>query len=76
VVNRELERRQLRHEAERVQVLEEETRELARAKAELEKLEAIESRFMLTMVHILRAPVAVLQNSIQLIRKGYGPASY
>ena len=34
VVNRELERRQLRHEAERVQVLEEETRELARAKRE------------------------------------------
>lgn len=73
VVNREMERRQLRHEAERVQVLEEETRQLARAKGELEKLEAIESRFMLTMVHILRAPVAVLQNSIQLIRKGYVP---
>jgi len=73
VINRELERRQLRREAERVQALEEEARELARAKAELEKLEAIESRFMLTMVHILRAPVAVLQNSIQLIRKGYVP---
>lgn len=73
VINRELERRQLRREAERVQALEEETRELARAKAELEKLEAIEGRFMLTMVHILRAPVAVLQNSIQLIRKGYVP---
>jgi two-component system sensor histidine kinase/response regulator len=73
VINRELERRQLRREAERVQVLEEEARELARAKAELEKLETIESRFMLTMVHILRAPVAVLQNSIQLIRKGYVP---
>jgi two-component system sensor histidine kinase/response regulator len=71
VIHRELERRQLRREAERVQVLEEETRELARAKAELQKLEAVEGRFMLTMVHILRAPVAVLQNSIQLIRKGY-----
>lgn len=73
VINRQLERRQLRREAERVRALEEEARELARAKAELEKLEAIESRFMLTMVHILRAPVAVLQNSIQLIRKGYVP---
>jgi len=73
VINRELERRQLRREAKRVRALEEEARELARAKAELEKLEAIESRFMLTMVHILRAPVAVLQNSIQLIRKGYVP---
>ncbi len=73
VINRELERRQLRREAERARALEEEARELSRAKAELEKLEAIESRFMLTMVHILRAPVAVLQNSIQLIRKGYVP---
>jgi signal transduction histidine kinase len=73
VVNRELERRQLRREAGRVQALEEEARELARAKAELEKFEAIESRFMLTLVHILRAPVAVLANSIQLIRKGYVP---
>lgn len=73
VINRQLERRQLRREAERVQALQEEARELARAKAELEKLEAVEGRFMLTMVHILRAPVAVLKNSIQLIRKGYVP---
>jgi signal transduction histidine kinase len=71
VLNRQLERRQLRQEAGRVQALQEETRELARAKAELEKLETIEGRFMLNMVHILRAPVAVLQNSLQLIRKGY-----
>jgi two-component system sensor histidine kinase/response regulator len=73
VVNRELERRQLRRETERLQRFEEEARELARAKAELQKLEAVEGRFMLTMVHILRAPVAVLQNSIQLIRRGYVP---
>jgi two-component system sensor histidine kinase/response regulator len=73
VINRQLERQQLRREAERVRALEEEARELARAKAELEKLEAVEGRFMLNMVHILRAPVAVLQNSIQLIRKGYVP---
>jgi two-component system sensor histidine kinase/response regulator len=73
VVNRELERRQLRRETQRLQRFEEEARELARAKAELQKLEAVEGRFMLTMVHILRAPVAVLQNSIQLIRKGYVP---
>jgi signal transduction histidine kinase len=74
VVNRQLERRQLRREAERVQALQEEARELARAKAELEKLETIEGRFMLNMVHILRAPVAVLQNCLQLIRKGYVPS--
>jgi len=73
VINRELERRDLRREAKRAQALEQEARELARAKAELQKLDAIESRFMLTMVHILRAPVAVLQNSLQLIHKGYVP---
>ncbi len=73
VVNRELERRALRKEAERVRTLEEEARELARAKAELQKLEAVEGRFMLSLVHILRAPVAVLQNTIQLIRQGYIP---
>ncbi len=73
VINRELERRRLRREAARVKELEEETHELARARAELQKMEAVQSRFMLTMVHTLRAPVAVLQNSVQLIQKGYAP---
>ncbi len=73
VLNRELERMQLKREAQRVKDLEEELRGMARVKAEMEKLETMESRFMLTMVHILRAPVAVMQNSIQLIRKGYVP---
>lgn len=73
VINRELERRTLRREAERLRALEEEARELARAKAELQKLEAVEGRFMLTLVHIMRAPVAVLQNTVQLIRRGYIP---
>ena len=54
-------------------VCEDQNRELERVKAEMKKLAAVESRFMLTMVHILRAPVAVLQNSLQLIRKGYVP---
>lgn len=73
VLHRELERRALRKEAERVRALEQEARELARAKAELQKLEAVEGRFMLSLVHILRAPVAILQNTIQLIRRGYIP---
>ncbi len=73
VINRELERRALQKEAERLKALEEEARELARAKAELQKLEAVEGRFMLTLVHILRAPVAVIKNTVQLIRKGYIP---
>jgi len=74
VMNRELDRRQLKHEAQRVKELEEELSGLTRVKAEMEKLAAIESRFMLAMVHILRAPVAVMQNSVQLIQKGYVPA--
>ena len=73
VVNRELERQRLRREAQRVKELEEELLGLVRVKAEMEKLGAMQSRFMLTMVHTLRAPVAVLQNSIQLIQKGYVP---
>lgn len=73
VINRELERLHLKREAERAVLLEEQNRELSRVTAEMTKLAAIESRFMLTMVHILRAPVAVLQNSLQLIRKGYVP---
>jgi two-component system sensor histidine kinase/response regulator len=71
VINREVDRRRLKHEAQRVKDLEEELRGLTQAKTEMEKLSAIESRFMLTMVHILRAPVAVMQNSVQLIQKGY-----
>jgi DNA-binding response OmpR family regulator len=73
VMNRELNHRRLRREAQRVKILEEEIRELTRVRAEMEKLATIESRFMLTMVHVLRAPVAVLQNSVQLIQKGYVP---
>ncbi len=74
VMNRELDRHRLKREAQRVRDLEEELSGLTRVKAEMEKLAAIESRFMLTMVHVLRAPVAVMQNSVQLIQKGYVPA--
>ena len=73
VMNRELDHQRLKREVQRVKNLEEEIRGLTRVKAEMEKLAAIESRFMLTMVHVLRAPVAVLQNSVQLIKKGYVP---
>ncbi len=74
VINRELERLRLKREANRAALLEEQNRELERVKAEMQKLATMASRFMLTMVHILRAPVAVLQNSVQLIQKGYVPA--
>jgi two-component system, sensor histidine kinase and response regulator len=73
VINRELERLRLKREAERVVLLEEQNRELERVRTEMEKLAAVESRFMLTMVHVLRAPVAVLHNSLQLIHRGFVP---
>jgi signal transduction histidine kinase len=73
VINRELDRQRLRREAQRARDLEEEIRGLTRVKNEMEQRAAVESRFMLTMVHVLRAPVAVLQNTVQLIQKGYVP---
>ncbi len=73
VMNRELDHQRLKREAQRVKNLEEEIRGLTRVRAEMEKLATVESRFMLTMVHVLRAPVAILQNSVQLIQRGYVP---
>ena len=74
VMNRELDHQRLKREAQRVKNLEEEIRGLTRVKTEMENLAEVESRFMLTMVHVLRAPVAILQNSVQLIQKGYVPS--
>ncbi|MDI6725427.1 MAG: response regulator [Smithellaceae bacterium] len=73
VINREMERQRLGREARRAQELDERLLGLARVKAEIEKIGVMQGRFMMTMVHTLRAPVAVLQNTIQLIRKGYVP---
>ncbi len=71
VVQRGLEERErlqrLREERER----EEETRQLERTQLEIAKLDAIESRFMLVIVHELRNPAGVLKNYLQLMRAGY-----
>ncbi|MBW6484880.1 MAG: hybrid sensor histidine kinase/response regulator [Syntrophobacterales bacterium] len=75
VINREMDRQRLNREAQRVNELEEKLLGLARVKAETEKIGTMQGRFMMTMVHTLRAPVAVVQNTIQLIRKGYVPPS-
>lgn len=71
VVNQGLERRRLSLETKRLQAIEEEAKELARAKSELEKLDAMKSRFMLTVAHELRAPVAAIQGYLGLILDGY-----
>jgi signal transduction histidine kinase len=72
-VNRALEHRKLLQERERLRAVEEEMREAARARAESRKLDAVQSRFMVNMVHVMRAPVAVMQNYIQMMRQGFIP---
>ncbi|MDH4208485.1 MAG: hybrid sensor histidine kinase/response regulator [Anaerolineae bacterium] len=71
VVNKGLEHRRLRLETRRLQAFEEEAKELSRANVELEKLDAMKSRFMLTVAHELRAPVAAIQGYLGLILDGY-----
>jgi signal transduction histidine kinase len=44
---------------------------LARTRHEQAKFDAIESRFMLTVVHELRNPAGVIKNYLQLLRGGY-----
>jgi two-component system sensor histidine kinase/response regulator len=71
VVNQGLEHRHLSLENKRLRNVEQEARELGRAKAELEKLDAMKSRFMLTVAHELRAPIAAIQGYLGLILDGY-----
>jgi two-component system sensor histidine kinase/response regulator len=71
VVNKGLEHRRLSLETKRLRTIEEEAKELARAKVELEKLDAMKSRFMLTVAHELRAPIAAIQGYLGLILDGY-----
>jgi two-component system sensor histidine kinase/response regulator len=71
VVNQGLEHRRLTLETKRLGAIEGEAKELARAKTELEKLDAMKSRFMLTVAHELRAPVAAIQGYLGLILDGY-----
>lgn len=70
-VHQGLERRRLVRESRRMQALEAEAQELARAKEELERLDKMKSAFMLTVAHELRAPVAAIQGYLRLILDGY-----
>lgn len=71
VVNQGLEHRRLTLETRRLRTIEEEAKGLARAKQELEKLDAMKSRFMLTVAHELRAPLGAIQGYLGLILDGY-----
>ncbi len=70
-VNQGLEKRALSLQANRLAELEAEAHELARQKAELERLDKVKSTFTLTVAHELRAPVAAIQSYLRLILDGY-----
>lgn len=73
-VRQGLERRRLALEAKRLQAIEWEAAELARAKEELERLDRFKTIFMLTVAHELRAPLTALQSFLLSLLKGYIPA--
>ncbi len=50
---------------------EEEALQIQRTREDMAKLDAIESRFMLVLVHELRNPAGVIKNYLQLMRAGY-----
>jgi signal transduction histidine kinase len=48
-----------------------ESEQLERARQDIAKLDAIQSRFMLVIAHELRDPAGVIKNYLQLMRGGY-----
>lgn len=72
-VRQGLERRRLALEAKRLQAIEQEAAELARAKEDLERLDRFKTTFMLTVTHELRAPLTALQSFLLSSLKGYIP---
>jgi signal transduction histidine kinase len=71
VVQGGLAERQRRIRLKQQQMLEDEVQQLERARQEMAKLDAIQSRFMLVIAHELRNPAGVIKNYLQLMRAGY-----
>ena len=69
-VNQGLEKRRLSQEAKRLQAIEQQASELARAKAEMENLDRLKTAFMLTVTHELRAPVSGAQSLLRTLLRG------
>ena len=69
-VNQGLEKRRLSLEAKRLNAIEKEAAELARAKEDMEKLDQAKSAFMLTVAHELRAPVGGAQSLLRTMTRG------
>jgi two-component system sensor histidine kinase/response regulator len=70
-VNQGMEKRRLSLEAKRLQAIEREAVELARAKEEMERLDRFKTTFTLTVAHELRAPITALQSFLLAMLKGY-----
>jgi signal transduction histidine kinase len=70
-VHRGLEDRHRRQRLRQEREQQEHLLQLERARQEMAKFDAIESRFMLVIVHELRNPAGVLKNYLQLMRAGY-----
>jgi two-component system sensor histidine kinase/response regulator len=69
-VEQGLEKRRLSLEAQRLRQFETEAAELARQKAEAERLGAFKAQFALTVAHELRAPVAGAQSLLRTLTNG------
>ena len=70
-VRRGLEEHERRQQLREQEAREEEALQLQRARQEMAKLDAIQSRFMLVIAHELRNPAGVIKNYLQLMRGGY-----
>ena len=71
VVERGLDERRALLLARQKKEKEEQDFEFERVRREIAKLDAIESRFLLVVVHELRNPAGVIKNYLQLMRAGY-----
>jgi len=69
-VNQGLEKRRLSQEAKRLQAIEKEAAELARAKEEAERLNEFKSSFATMVAHELRSPVSGAQSLVRTMLKG------
>jgi two-component system sensor histidine kinase/response regulator len=69
-VEQGLEKRRLSQEARRLQNIEKEAAELAKAKAEMERLDRYKTSFMLTVAHELRSPVGGAQSLVRTVMRG------
>jgi signal transduction histidine kinase len=72
-VNRGLERRRLLLEVKRLQSAEAEAHRLAEDKTRLEEIDKSKTAFIRLVTHELQAPIAAIQNYMQLILDGYVP---